>query len=103
MNIDRIVIVAGIASLLGGCATYGSQSAGPIDSAALGEANRQTYAAMIINPEPVYTTDMATSGEMAAAAIERYRKGTVKQPERVRSTISTGGGSSGSGGGGGGS
>ena len=92
MNSDRLmrglaassVLLAGLA--LGGCAaTYGNR-AGQIDPAAFGEANRQTYAAMIVNPDPQYAEPMASSAEQAAAAAERYRNDEVKQPEAPSST-----------------
>ncbi len=91
MNSDRSmrlaaasVLLAGLA--LGGCASTYSASAGEIDPAAFGEANRQTYAAMIVNPDPQYSEPMATSAEHAAAAAERYRADEVKQPEAPSST-----------------
>lgn len=97
MNIDRFAIPTLALLTLGGCATYGN-SDGPYDPAAFGEANRQSYAAMIVNPEPEYTEEMATSGEHAADAIERYREDQVKQPESIRSTerLDRGGGGPGS-------
>lgn len=59
-----------------------------------GEANRQTMAAQIINPNPVYDGPLMTSGGQVAAALERYRTGQVKQPERQKtSKIATSGGS----------
>lgn len=59
-----------------------------------GEANRQTMAAQVIDPDPQYEyLDPATSAERAGKAIDRYRKGTVKRPERVRTTSEVGGGS----------
>lgn len=65
-----------------------------------GEANRQTYAAQIVDPDPVYTTiDPETHAEHAAQAIERYRQDKVKKPERQRtSSTNSGNGSGGSGG-----
>lgn len=91
MNIDRLLRIAPAALLLTGCATYGTAD-GAYDQAAFGEANRQTYAAMIVNPEPVYTEEMATSGEHAADAAERYRTDAVKEPDSIRSTETPGGG-----------
>lgn len=62
-----------------------------------GDANRLTLAAQVIDPDPQYDTlNPVTSGEHAGQAAERYRKDTVKQPERVRSTESGGGGGPGS-------
>jgi type IV pilus biogenesis protein CpaD/CtpE len=103
MNSKRVAIVA-IASLaLAGCAETYSQKVGKLDQAQFGEANRQTYAAMIIDPDPHYDKPMASSGEHAAQAVERYRADKVKQPKSIRTTTGTGGGGGGSGGGGGGS
>lgn len=83
----------GLAGLLAGCEDGGIKSA-----SAFGEANRQTMMAQVVDPDPQYEfLDPATSGEHAAQAIDRYRKGAVKQPEKVTSTQI----SSGSGGGGG--
>lgn len=74
--------------VLAGCAQTHTANLEPIDPADFGEANRQTYAAMIIDPDPQYDGPMETSAEHAADAAERYREGEVKQPERVRSTES---------------
>ncbi|GAA4641445.1 hypothetical protein GCM10023115_00140 [Pontixanthobacter gangjinensis] len=75
--------------MLGGCATYGTVE-GKYDTEAFGEANRQTYAAMIVNPEPVYDEEMETSAEHAADAAERYREDKVKQPDKTSSTDTPG-------------
>lgn len=95
MNIKRfatLAIVSCLASFpLAGCATYGNID-GKYDPAAFGEANRQTYAAMIENPEPEYDTEMEGSAEKANAAVDRYRKDEVKEPDSVPSTVSPGGG-----------
>ncbi len=82
MNIDRVVLAIAGSALLTGCATYGNLD-GAYDPEAFGEANRQSYAAMVVNPEPVYTEDAAHSGEKAADAIDRYREDAVKQPDRL--------------------
>ena len=42
--------------------------------------------AQVVDPDPVYETEMTTSGEHAADAVERYREGTVKQPDSIRTT-----------------
>lgn len=91
-----MVVGCALAVSLGGCATYQTTKA-KIDPADLGEANRLTYAAMIVDPEPVYDTEMPTSAEHAAQAEERYRKDKVKKPATIRSTSGTGGGGGGSG------
>jgi hypothetical protein len=81
----RLLAAIGTAALLlSGCATGGSNTAfgnGRPDT--FGEANRQTFAAMVINPNPEYDEPMAPGdGERAAQAIERLRTGKVKMPER---------------------
>jgi type IV pilus biogenesis protein CpaD/CtpE len=95
MNI-KLLILPAVAALTGGCSYYGSQEAGPFDPAAFGEANRQAYAAMIINPDPVYEEDMTYSGEIANEAVEAYRAGEVEEPETQTqsglNTLSSGGG-----------
>ena len=80
------LIVALSLLMLGGCATYGSVGAGEFDQGDFGEANRQTYAAMIIDPDPQYEEPMATSADHAADAIERYRTDKVKHPDTIRAT-----------------
>lgn len=62
-----------------------------VESQNLGEAKARTMAAQVIDLAPEYEyLDPPTSGEHAAQAIDRYRKGAVKQPERVSSTSSSG-------------
>lgn len=85
MNSDRLVLAMAASVLMTGCASYGNTE-GAYDPAAFGEANRQTYAAMVVNPEVVYTEDMTGSAEKASDAVERYREDTVKQPERPSTT-----------------
>jgi type IV pilus biogenesis protein CpaD/CtpE len=52
-----------------------------------GEANKQTMAAQVIDPSPVYLNPVpVSSGEHAAQAVERYREDKVKQPDRVATT-----------------
>lgn len=88
--------VLGAVMLLGGCVTDGGEQA-------LGEATSRTLRAQIIDPAPVYEyADPTTSGELAAAAIERYRTDKVKKPDRVKtSSIGQGGGGGGGNSGGG--
>ena len=91
---SRLPLCALLGALaLGGCAQTYSAKMGDIDPADFGEANRQTYAAMIIDPDPQYDEPLPTSAEHAAQAIERYRSDEVKQPESIRSTEAVGGGS----------
>jgi hypothetical protein len=67
-----------------------------------GEANLETMAAQIIDPNPVYAKIVPeTSAEHAAHAVDRYRTDKVKKPERARTSRASMGGSGGGGGGGG--
>ena len=92
MNSRRpLCALLGALSLVG-CAQHYSAAVGEIDAADFGEANRQTYAAMVIDPDPQYAEPLATSAEHAADAIERYRDDAVKQPERTSSTEGSGSG-----------
>jgi hypothetical protein len=97
MNSDRARRIACLALLpfAAGCASVPSLYEEP-DDAKFGEANRQTMMAQVIDPDPVYEEPMVGSGEHAASAVERYRTGTVKEPESVSTTTGTGGGSGGS-------
>lgn len=61
----------------------------------LGDAARANYAAHIIEPDPQYADAMVANGSQAAAAQERYRKGTVKKPVGVKTTTGTSGSGSG--------
>ena len=76
---------------LGGCTQ--SLLDQPGDSK-FGEANRQTMMAQIINPDPVYTEPASSSGEVAQAAVQRYREDKVKQPDSIKTTnVGSGSGS----------
>lgn len=86
MKCKAIFTALAVSPLLAGCATYNSVAAGELDPEDFGEANRQTYAAMIVNPDPQYDTELEGNGEQAANAAERYREGQVKRPERVSTT-----------------
>jgi hypothetical protein len=102
MRIDfRHTCAAAVALTLlaAGCPTANSTRLGA-DEVNWGEANRQTMAAQIIDPAPHYDYAVPeTSGDHAQKAVERYRKGEVKQPERQRTTnIGVGGGGGGGGG-----
>ena len=91
-----IAIGASAAMLLGGCT--------PIDTG-LGATVKHNMAQHIINPDPEYagTPVEGSSGDRAASALERYRKGTVKEPQTIRTTSGTGGSGGGSSAGSGGS
>ena len=103
MRSELLALAAASLVLLPGCATDG-QGALPYMGGKdnFGEANRQTMAAQVVDPNPVYDTAVPeTHGEHAGQAVERYRTDKVKMPERIR-TSSTGSGSGGGGSGGGG-
>ena len=82
MRTDRhkMVLLLAVLPFLAGCETMDGQPPASV----YGEANRQTMMAQVVNPDPVYDElNPPTSGERAAAAIERHRTDTVEQPERV--------------------
>lgn len=75
------------APLLTGCAHDGTHVA---PASSFGEANRQTMLAQIVEPDNAYDTVVApSSAGKAAQAVDRYRRDTVKKPERVRSTTTS--------------
>ena len=87
---SRVMLAAGVL-LLAGCTDERPSPFKPVDN--FGEANRQTLAAQIIDPNPVYDSAMAeSSGDHTAQAIGRYRTDKVKQPDRVQTsnTVTTG-------------
>lgn len=94
MNFRLTLLIAG-SVLLAGCLNE------PIAQrdAALGEAVKFNAAIQTINPDPIYPEGSAQpgdSGEHAAKAVERYRKGEVKPVETMQTTTgSSGTGSSG--------
>ena len=81
INRTAAALALGLLAGLAGCTSTGDLKLGAADN--WGEANRQTFAAQIINPAPEYTEPFApSSGAQAAQAIERYRTDKIKQPER---------------------
>ena len=88
-------VVLAMAISVSACATVEDQEWIGYQDPGFGEANRATYAAMVVNPDPEYDTPIpATSAEKAAQAIERYRNDQVKQPERISTTETISGGGS---------
>ena len=88
MSSERLIALAAAVLLLTGCST--TSPTGMLEDTNFGEAKNVTMAAQVIDPDPQYEyLDPATSAEHAAQAIDRYRKGTVKRPERVRSTVTS--------------
>lgn len=89
----KLMTALAIGASLSGCATVADQEFLGYQDPGFGEANRATYAAMVVNPDPQYDTPIPlTSAEHAAQAIERYRNDEVKVPERQTTTQSVGGG-----------
>lgn len=89
MNIKSLLVLPAMITL-SGCASYWSADSGRLDPADFGEANRQTYAAMIVDPDPQYDEPLTTSADRAAQAVEAYREGDVEALE-VDSSTSVGG------------
>ena len=89
---SRIIAIAAIGSL--GALLAGCTSVDP----GMGEALKYDMVAQTVNPEPVYAATGAragSSGDHAALATERYRKGTIKELKVESSTSASGSGSSG--------
>nr|WP_298897289.1 hypothetical protein [uncultured Altererythrobacter sp.] len=92
----KVSLALAAAFTVSACATVEDQEWIGYQDPGFGEANRATYAAMVVNPDPQYDTPIpATSAEKAAQAIERYRNDQVKQPERTSTTEGSGGSGSG--------
>ncbi len=100
MTIKRKTLAIALLALgAGACTSVADKELVGFQDPGFGEANRATFAAMVINPDPQYDTPIPlTSAEHAAQAIERYRTDSVKQPERVSTGGTTGGGNNGGGG-----
>lgn len=97
MRIKAVSLLVIAAAALTACTNEGVKSA----SDNWGEANRQTMMAQVIDPDPQYDTiNPVTSGDHAAKAVDRYNKGSVKQPDKVRTSTLGSSGSGGSSGGG---
>lgn len=93
MNSKSIAILGFAAVVLAGCSVEDKEFLG-FQEPSWGEANRATMAAQVINPNPEYDTLVPeTSAETGSAAVDRYREGNVKQPERVDTRNGDGGGS----------
>lgn len=83
MTIRTIFLVCSAGLVLSACSIADKELIGYQDPG-FGEANRATYAAMIVNPTPEYDTAIPeTSAERAVAATDAYREGKVEQPERI--------------------
>ena len=84
MKCDRILLSAiGTAMLLGGCSVSEKELVG-FQEPGWGEANRQTLAAQVIDPDPQYDTAIPpTSAKSAVDAVERHANGAVEQPDRI--------------------
>lgn len=82
----RLLALAPMPLLLAGC--YAETLEGDVTT--FGEANRQTLAAQVIDPDPQYeTVGFESSGLHATQAIDRYSTDKVKQPESVSSTTTS--------------
>lgn len=93
---SKILLIAACALVVTGCSTM-KKNIGQEDPA-LGESVKYDAALQTINPEPVYHAGSAQPGDngaVGAAAVKRYRTGTVKQVQVM--TTSSGGGGSGTG------
>ena len=86
-NPRRILIVMSLLPALAACESIYPDP----QLSTFGEANRQTMAAQVVNPAPVYDTlNPPTSGEHAGQAGKRYSEGKVTQPDKVSASSATG-------------
>ncbi|MGH6729811.1 MAG: hypothetical protein ACREBK_06625 [Sphingomicrobium sp.] len=91
------MIAAALVAALGGCSTTGRETGA--GDPFLGEAVRYNAAVQTINPDPVYTADMAKpgdNGEKGAEAVKRYRTDNVKPVQTMETTAGSTGSSAGS-------
>ena len=82
--------------------TIATAACAPVDPG-FGEALAYDKVAQTVNPDPQYPEDAAQAGSdgvHAQKATERYRKGTTKPVQVIRSNSAGGGSGSGSGSGG---
>lgn len=82
----KLYLAAAAMLATGACETLDKQT-GSVDPG-FGEALKYDMAIQTIDPDPVYPETAAKPGSLgtsAAAAAERYRKGTVKPVERISS------------------
>ena len=83
-KLPMTLVIAG-ALATAGCVTDGGFT--PIADTGFGDANRQTMAAQVIDPNPVYEDPIPpTSADNAVDAIDRLRNDQVKRPERISTT-----------------
>jgi hypothetical protein len=84
----KVIIISCACIALGACV--------PVDRG-LGETVRWNNTAQLVNPEGTRASPGAPieggSGKKGQAAVDRYEKGTVKEPPRENSQTSGGGGS----------
>ena len=93
---SRLLIASLALGLLAGCNTVNPQT-GSVDPG-FGESAKYNAAAQTIDPDPVYTADSAQpgdNGDKSAAAVKRYRTGTVKDVQVMQTTSGGSGGGSG--------
>ena len=102
MSCSRFFAAASLIALAGCQSTPEGRriapQAGSLD-AGFGEATKHNAAVQIIDPDPVYTAEMAQpgdNGEKAANAAKRYRTDQVKEPESPGATTRRAGRGSGS-------
>ena len=80
MNIDRALMMSAglaLAAGLAGCT--------PMDRG-FGDSTRTNLAVQVIDPDPVHAGTATISGEKMGDAVERYRTGTVKPPQGIKTT-----------------
>ena len=90
---SKLVIASLSLGLLAGCTQLHPVSLSP--DPGFGEAVKYDIAIQTIDPDPVYAPDSAQpgdNGEKGQKAVDRYRKGTVKEVQQMGTRSGSGGG-----------
>ena len=83
------------AAMLSGCVSNWSAQEGWYEDSEFGEANRQTFGSMVVNPAPDYVDPIETSAESASDAADRVRERNVVTTSAEDTTSAGGGGGGG--------
>ena len=86
---SKVIAVSAVGLLAASCTHIDPATQSPDPQ--FGEAVKYDMAIQVINPDPVYTADMAKpgdNGDKGAAAVERYRTDQVKDAKPVKTNES---------------
>ena len=89
--IGTLALLAGT-GLFAGCLSVEDRELAGYQDPGFGSANRATYAAQVVNPDPVYGAPMETSASRAVDAVDAYRAKEVEEPDTISTTEGVGSG-----------